>query len=94
MMSWRAWVLMGSGCLPWAVNTTIEGNLMLPDGTLSAVEDTAMLFGSLHQLKQVLVRLLRGTTVDSIVIMYGKMPSKWCVAGPFASGRHPGTSLS
>ena len=28
----------------------IEGNLSLPDVTLSAVEDNSMLFGCLHQL--------------------------------------------
>ena len=47
---------------------TIEGNLRLPDATLSAVEDNTMFFGCLHQLWEVSVMLLRGATVDTYIM--------------------------
>ena len=50
---------------------TIEGNLRLPDVTLSTVEDNAMFFVCLHQLQEVLVMFLRGMTVDTYIIMNG-----------------------
>ena len=49
---------------------TVEGNLGLPDLTLGAVEDYAMLLGCLHQLEEVLVMLLWGMAIEAYIIMY------------------------
>ena len=50
--------------------STVEGNLRLRDLTLQDVKVYAMLLGCLHQLKEVLVMVLRGTAVDAYIIMY------------------------
>ena len=50
---------------------TIEGDLGLPDLTLSAVKGDVMLFGCLHELEQVSVMPLRGMAVYTYIIMYG-----------------------
>ena len=49
---------------------TIEGNLRLPDLTLQAVEDYAVLFGCLHQLEEVSVMVLRGMAIDAYIVMH------------------------
>ena len=56
--------------MPCAVNTTVEGNLRLPDPTLQAVKDYAVLLGYLHQLKKVLVTVFGVMAVDAYVIMH------------------------
>ena len=67
MLSLRVWVgkvlegLDFGGIWPHALcseSCTIKGNLKLPDVTLSAVEDDAMVLGSLHQMHEVPVMLL------------------------------------
>ena len=49
----------------------IEGNLRLPDLTLSAVEDNAMLMDCLHQLQEMSLMLLGGMAIDAYIIMNG-----------------------
>ena len=69
--SWRAWILEESS--HHALDSeycTIEGNLRLPDPTLSTVEDDGMFHGSLHQAQEVPVMLLRGMTKDAYIIRY------------------------
>ena len=51
--------------------STIEGNLRLPDPTPQAVKDNTMLFGCLHQLKEVLVMVFGGMAIDTYIIMNG-----------------------
>ena len=48
----------------------IKGNLRLPEATLSAIEDGAMVFGSLYQVQEVLVMLPRSAAEDAFIIMY------------------------
>ena len=38
---------------------------------LRAVEDDAMVLGSLHQVQEVLIVLLRGTAKYAYIVMYG-----------------------
>ena len=58
--------------MPWgSKHCTVEGNLRLPDVTLSGVEDNTMFLGCLHQLQEVSVMLLRGMVIDAYVIMNG-----------------------
>ena len=52
-------------------NCGIEDNLRLPDVALSTVEDDAMFLGSLHQVQEVPVMLLGGTTKDTYIIING-----------------------
>ena len=49
---------------------TIEGNLRLPDPTLEAVKDYAVLFDCPLQVEEVSVMVLRGTAVDAYIIVY------------------------
>ena len=49
----------------------IKGNLRLPDVTLNAVEDNNMVLGSLHQVQEVLITLLRGMAKYAYIIMNG-----------------------
>ena len=52
-------------------NCTIEGSLRLPDVALSTIEDNAMFFGSLYQVLEVPVMLLRGRGEDAYIVMNG-----------------------
>ena len=45
--------------------------MKLPDVTLSALEDDDMVFGSLHQVQEVLVMLLGSAAKDAYIIMNG-----------------------
>ena len=51
---------------------TIEGNLRLHDVALIAAEDNTMVLGSLHQVQEVLIMLLRGTAKYAYIVMNGK----------------------
>ena len=48
--------------------STIEGNLRLPDLTLCTVDNNTMLFGCLHQLQEVSVMLLGGMAIYTYII--------------------------
>ena len=50
--------------------STVEGKVRLPDLTLSAVKDYAVLLGCLYQLEKVSVMVLGGTAIDAYIIMY------------------------
>ena len=50
--------------------STVEGDLRLPDLTLQAVEDYAMLLGCLHQLEEVSVMVLKDTAMYVYIIIY------------------------
>ena len=50
-------------------NFPIEGNLRLPYVALSTVEDNTMFPGSLHQMQEVPVMLLRGMAEDAYIII-------------------------
>ena len=51
-------------------NSTIEGNMRLPDPTVLAVKDLPCCFGHLHQLKEVSAMVLGGTAIDAYIIVY------------------------
>ena len=71
-MSCKAWILEGSGCMPWPVkNCTIKGNLRLPDVTLCAIEYNTMGLGRLNSAQEVLIMLLRSMTKHVYIVMNG-----------------------
>ena len=49
----------------------MEAYFWLPNSAFAAVEDDSVLWGSLYQLDQVPIVLLRGSAVDESVIMIG-----------------------
>ena len=78
--SWRGQILEESDCMPWtSEHCTIKCNLRLSDVVLSAVEDDAMVLGSLHQVQEVSVMFLGSVTEDEYIIMNGNNPSRQMV---------------
>ena len=70
--SCRASILARLGHMPFCGEKyTIEGDLMLSDPIIRAVEDNAMLGCYLHKLQEVSVMFVRSVALDAYIIVNG-----------------------